>query len=86
MDVRYRVYIEQSVIDGIQQLHGKARTNVKAFIQSLAGNPFEEGDYSEQDPQGRTVNSKVLGDYSLGFYADHAVKEVKVFEFVPADK
>ena len=86
MDVRYKVFIEQSVIEAMQSLREGKRTQIKAFLLSLAIDPFDEGDYAEQDPHGRSVHSKVIGDYSIGFYADHAVKEVKVFEFLPADE
>lgn len=85
MDVHYKVFIEQSVLDAMQSTRGKNRKSLKAFLQSLAIHPFEEGDYSELDPEGRTVHIKVIGNHSVGFYADHAVKEIKVFEFLPAD-
>ena len=56
-----------------------------AFLESLSGNPSQTGDYEEKDDVGRPVQIKILGDYALTFWADHAVREVKVTKVEKAD-
>jgi hypothetical protein len=74
----YRVLISIEVL----QLHRpsrQARERILSFLESLAGNPNQTGDYAERDDTGRSVHIKIIGDYALTYFADHAVKEVKAF-------
>ncbi len=59
---------------------------MKEFIGSLASDPFNEGDFSEFDRTSRKVFTKLVIDFAVSFWSDHAVKEVKVFEVSKADK
>lgn len=61
------------------------RNHVLSFLESLAANPERAGDFTERDDSGRIVQIKVLGDYALTYWADHAVKEVKVIKIEKAD-
>jgi len=58
------------------------RLAVEAFIASLAENPFDEGDFSESDRDGRIVHCKIIRDYAISYYPDHPVKEIKIIELV----
>ena len=59
---------------------------MKDFIRSLEDDPFDEADFSEIDDTGRNCFTKVISDYAVSYFPDHAVKEVKVFEVVRADE
>jgi hypothetical protein len=48
------------------------------FILSLASNPHARGDFTLEDEVGRTVRVKMIGRFSVTFWADHPVCEVKV--------
>jgi mRNA-degrading endonuclease RelE of RelBE toxin-antitoxin system len=64
----------------------REREQILSFIESLATNPFKPGDYEERDDVGNPVQIKIIGDYALTFWADHAVKEVKVTRIERADR
>jgi len=70
------------------KLEGLSRTDrdrILKFIEALADNPWKPGDYEEQDDAGHPVHIKIIGDYALTFWADHAVKEIKVIRVEKAD-
>ena len=48
------------------------------ILYSLAENPSQIGDYSEQDDTGREIQFIRVRDLLLAFWADHAVKELRV--------
>ena len=70
----------------VSSLRGREKAALKTFIAGLASNPHVSGDFSERDRSGRETQCKIIGDYAIGFYPDHAVQEVKVFEINRADR
>lgn len=62
------------------------RELILSFLESLATNPFQKGDYEEMDDTGRPIQIRIIGGYALTFWADHAVKEIKVIRFEKADR
>ena len=73
----YKVLISIEIL----QLERPTRLNresILSFLESLALNPQRWGDYEDRDEVGRPVQIKIIGDYALTFWADHAVKEIKV--------
>ncbi len=48
------------------------------FFDLLAANPFLESDWIMDDTTGRTHYRQRIGNYLVTYWADHAVKEVKV--------
>ena len=61
------------------------RDRILSFVESLAKNPERLGDYTERDESGRLIQIKILGNHALTYWADHAVKEVKVIKIEKAD-
>jgi len=62
------------------------RERILSFLESLANHPELSGDYAEHDDAGRSVQIKIVGDFALTYWADHAVKEVKVTKIEKADR
>ena len=56
------------------------------FLEALTRDPYTKGDYEERDEVGRTVQIRVVGHYALTYWADHAVREVKVMKIELADR
>lgn len=81
----YRVFIEESAVDKMSSAQADIGWEIRAFILSLADDPFNEGDFTEYDQDGQQVFSKVIDEYCVDYCVDHAVKEVKVFDIVRAD-
>jgi len=59
---------------------------ILSFPETLAVQPSRMGDYQERDDIGRPIQIKIIGDYALTYWADHAVKEVKVIKIERADQ
>ena len=62
------------------------REKMLSFLESLAKDPNKAGDFEEHDDIGRPVQTKIIGNYALTYWADHAVKEIKVVKVEKADR
>ncbi len=82
MSDSYTVYLKRSVHEDLRELRGSRKRAIEKYIDYLSDNPFDEGDFTESDRNGRDVHCKVIRDFALSFYPDHAVKELKVIELV----
>jgi hypothetical protein len=80
----YRVFISAEVLH-LRRPSQSNRERIIRFLQFLSENPFTTGDYQERDSTGRTIETKIIGDYAVTFWSDHAVKEVKVTKIEKAD-
>lgn len=79
----YAVFLNRPAHEALIRLKGDKRRDIDKFIDYLSDNPFEEGDFSEYDKVGRIVHCKIIRDLAITYYADHAVKELKIIELVP---
>ena len=80
----YKVLVTHEILSLSRPPAGQ-RQKIISFLESLSGSPSQIGDYEEKDDIGRPVQIKVIGDYALTFWADHAVSEVKVTRIERAD-
>ena len=85
MKLSYDVFIRHEVYRALQGASAHDQERVLNFIESLAGNPFREGDATIPDEHGRAVQVKLLGRLVLFYWADHADKEVRVVDLTHAD-
>lgn len=81
----YALYIRHEVYQVVRTGSRATRDRIIAFLESLPTNPFQSGDYSETDSTGRDCQVRIIGKYAVYFWADHAVKEVKVIDIIDAD-
>ena len=51
-----------------------------ALIFQISDHPGQVGDYSTRDDIGRDIQNVLLGDWQFSFWADHAVRELRVIE------
>ena len=70
----------------MQRPNRATRDRILSFLERLAKQPELSGDYSEFDNAGRSVQIKIIEEYALTYFADHAVKEVKVTKIEKADQ
>lgn len=62
---------------------GRSRSRQRRLIlllEKLADNPHQVGDYSEPDQSGRAIQFILVGDFVIGFWADHPVKEFRIVD------
>ena len=81
----YAVYLRIEAAELLKSVATRNRRGIENFVDSLSGNPFKSGDYAETDAAGRPIQIKILGNFAVAFWADHAVKEIKVVAIVRAD-
>ena len=62
------------------------RERILSFLEGLATDPHRIGDFQERVDTGRSIQIKIIGDYALTYWADHAVKEIKVTKVEKADR
>jgi hypothetical protein len=85
MKFSYDVFIRHEVYRVLQGSSAHDQERVLDFVESLADNPFREGDATTRDEHGRIVQAKMLGGFVLFYWADHAAKEVRVVDLADAD-
>ena len=81
----YRVLVTIEILQQTKPAR-RDRDRILRFLEQLGRTPGQRGDYEELDEVGRSVQIKVIGKYALTYWADHAVKEVKVTRIEPADR
>jgi hypothetical protein len=80
----YSVYLEAGVVEVLAGLKIAERNRILRLLEKLRTDPFLEGDYIESDDIGRPMQVLVVGHHAVVFWADHAVKEVKILDLKPA--
>jgi hypothetical protein len=81
----YAVYLRIEAAELLKSVATRNRRGIENFVDTLSGNPFKTGDYAETDAAGRPIQIKILGNFAIAFWADHAVKEIKVVAIDRAD-
>jgi mRNA-degrading endonuclease RelE of RelBE toxin-antitoxin system len=82
----YEIFMRSEVVDSLRHIRGNSRRHIAAFIDSLALNPFSEGDFTINDASDRKIHIKVLGQYAVIFWSDHPAKEIKIIDIRSADR
>jgi len=80
----YSVYVESGVAESLLRLKTKDRERLLRAFHQLRSDPFVDGDYVERDDIGRPIQVLLVGRHAIVFWADHAVKEVKILDLKPA--
>ncbi len=50
------------------------------LLLQVAEHPMQLGDYSTRDEDGHQLQHLVVGDWHISFWADHAVRELRITE------
>ena len=64
-------------------LVGLSRSKQKQVLRllfQLAEHPGQLGDYAMREEDGREIQHLMVGDWHFSFWADHAVRELRVTE------
>lgn len=78
--IAYSVFVESHIAELFPQMKPKERNQILRVLRRLRTNPFFEGDYVERDNIGRLLQVVIVGQSAVVFWADHAVKEVKIID------
>jgi hypothetical protein len=78
--IEYRVFIAADVVEYLRTCRKPEQKLITRSLSDLGGNPYRKGDYVEQDDIGRPIQVIIIGRHALYFWADHAVKELKILD------
>jgi len=81
----YSVFLHLDLLSVVPS-RGKQRKLIMDFVRMLAHNPETLGDFTDQDESLRTRQIRIIGDYAVTYWADHAVKSVMIVNVKPADR
>ncbi len=78
MAAEYQVVLHGDLLELLFQMRRTERRRLIQFFDTVAKKPGTPGDYEEADSVGRLNQVKVLGRWAITYWADHAVKELRV--------
>ena len=62
------------------RLSKREQQRVAKICRTLAGSPQRLGSYTTSDQTGRSLQNLLMDDWVITYWADHAVKEVRIVE------
>ena len=62
----------------LRGLKSKERKPIALFLESLEREPRQTGDYQEKDGTLRDIEIKIVGKWSIAYWVDHPVCEVRL--------
>ena len=84
--MEYEVYLRTEVFEFLRHRRIDERNRLLGLLHELGGDPYRRGDFAERDLSGRDVQVLIFQRYAISYWADHAVKELKVIDIRYADK
>lgn len=79
-NARYEAVLSSKATAAILGSSKERQAELIEVIHRLAADPSQPGDYREKDPAGRDVEYLLVGDFIIGFWADHPVSELRIVE------
>ena len=74
----YRYVLDCTVAEDILTLSARQRGQFVQIFRSLAENPFQRGEQTFKDSTQREIQKKRFGGWLVSYWADHAVKELRI--------
>ena len=84
MNDDWELVIHGPTLNFLLSCRASERSRLLKFCDELVSNPSLEGDYQESDLTGRPLQVRIIGNWAVTYWADHAVKEVRVVRIQPA--
>jgi hypothetical protein len=78
----YSYVLSEAASDFAFRLPRREQYRLADVCRRLAAQPHREGDYATTDHTGRLVQNLLLDDWVITFWADHAMKELRITEVV----
>jgi hypothetical protein len=74
----YTYVLDRTVAESLLMAPARQREEFIRIFRGLASDPFQKGEESFRDSAGREIQKKAFGPWNISFWADHAVKEVRI--------
>ena len=76
----YRAVVHGEAVKLLLACPARERRLLLRLLEQLEANPFREGDFRVKDETERLQQVTGVAGFLVTYYADHAVKEVRVTE------
>jgi hypothetical protein len=76
--VNFSYAIEQAAAQTVFTCPARERRLLLAAFSDIARSPLAKHDMSERDSHGRELFTRFFGPFSVSFWIDHAVAEVRI--------
>jgi len=76
----YEIVAPLTVYEVLRSMPRAGRRRVEEFLQRLTRQPSLSGDFEAPAEDGRTHQAKIVGDWLVSYWPDHAVREVRLSE------
>jgi hypothetical protein len=78
MSSGYRYVLDQAVAERLLRLSARQIRSLIELFQHLADNPGEAGAEWVPDREGRKNQAMIHGPFTVVYWADHAVRELRI--------
>ncbi len=85
MPIEFDVEIHAHVAGEIRRLSPEDQSGILRFLDVLSVGHDLEPDYVETDDAGREIRGRIAGRHAVLYWADHAVRSVRIIDLLPAD-
>ena len=76
----YTLFMQLDAVSLYRSLRHSEKAPLEAYFNHLENYPQLKGETTERDSIGRVVQVKFVGKFKVAYWADHAVKEIKVLK------
>jgi hypothetical protein len=84
--MEYEVYLRTEAFEFLRHRHPDERNRLLRLLHELGQDPYRRGDFAEREQSGRDIEVLIFRRYAISYWADHAVKELKVIDIRFADR
>jgi hypothetical protein len=84
--MEYEVYLRREVFEFLRECRRDERDQLFTQLRALGRDPYRRGDFTERDRSGRDIEVSIFRRFAILYWADHAVKEMKVTDVRFADR
>lgn len=81
----YDLVMRRAVAQAANGLSRSGRHRFESFLDSLAKNPYQTGDFIDTDESGRPYDVKLMDDLVVTYWVDHLAKEVRIVDLELVD-
>lgn len=82
MAISYSYVLAETAGEFAFRLPRREQQRLAKICRLLASLPSTEGDYVTKDHTGRALQNLLVDDWVVTYWADHAVKELRITEIV----
>jgi hypothetical protein len=74
----YEIVAPLTVYEALRSMSRADRRRIEEFVYRLTRQPSLPGDFEAPAEDGRTHQVKIVGDWLVSYWPDHAVREIRL--------